>query len=126
MRNGFAQTQVGSGVPIASVNAGQSGTIFLYRSILFREVKSRLARWQPGIYGIGQILHVSGLAWSGGYQVARKTTAASHSFEQILGMGLMGFGGLISILGGVIFLVVVYRSMRATPDRITAGAASQG
>ena len=70
------------------------------------------------------LLHVSGLAWSGGYQVARKSTDASQSFEQVVGMGLMGFGGLISILGGVIFLYVVYRAMRTTAGRITAEAAS--
>ena len=99
-------------------------TYHLLPRLGFAEVKGQLARWQPGIYGVGQILHVSGLAWSGGYQVARKTTDASHSFEQIAGMGLMGFGGLISILGGLIFLIVVYRAMRATPDRITAEAAS--
>ena len=32
--------------------------------------------------------------------------------EQIAGMGLMGLGGLISIIGGVIFLVVVYLAIR--------------
>ena len=87
-------------------------TYHLLPRLGFGEVRGRLARWQPGIYGIGQCLHVSGLAWSGGYQVARKSTEASHSIEQVIGMGLMGFGGLISIAGGVIFLVVVYRAMR--------------
>ena len=95
-------------------------TYHLLPRLGFGEVTGRLARWQPGIYGIGQILHVSGLAWSGGYQVARKSTAASQSFEQALGMGLMGFGGLVSIVGGVIFLYVVYRAMRTTAGRITA------
>ena len=99
-------------------------TYHLLPRLGFGEIKGLLARWQPGIYGIGQILHVGGLAWSGGYQVERKTTAAGHGFEQVLGMGLMGLGGLISIVGGVIFLVVVYRAMRVTAGRITAEAAS--
>jgi hypothetical protein len=79
----------------------------------FARVTGRLARWQPGIYGCGQLMHITGLAWSGGYNVARKSTGAERGIEQIAGMGLMGFGGLVSIAGGIIFLALVYRSMRA-------------
>jgi len=78
----------------------------------FARVEGRLARWQPGLYGGGQLLHITGLAWSGGYDVARKSTAAGQNFEQVAGMGLMGLGGLISIVGGVIFLVLCYLSIR--------------
>jgi hypothetical protein len=78
----------------------------------FRKVTGLVARWQPGIYGIGQLMHILGLAWSGGYNVQRKTTHAEQGIEQIAGMGLMGLGGLISIIGGVIFLVVVYLAIK--------------
>jgi heme/copper-type cytochrome/quinol oxidase subunit 1 len=78
----------------------------------FRKVQGRAARWQPGVYGGGQLLHIIGLAWSGGYAVARKSTDAERGIEQIAGMGLMGFGGLVSIVGGVMFLVLVYLSMK--------------
>ena len=61
-------------------------------------------------------MHIIGLAWSGGYNVARKSTDAERGIEQVAGMGLMGFGGLVSIIGGIIFLVLVYRSMRAGAD----------
>jgi hypothetical protein len=27
-------------------------------------------------------------------------------------MGLMGFGGLVSIIGGILFLVLVYQAMK--------------
>ncbi len=87
-------------------------TYHLLPRLGFASVEGRLARWQPGIYGIGQTLHVAGLAWSGGYDVARKSTEASRSIEQVAGMGLMGFGGLVSILGGLLFLVLVFRAMR--------------
>lgn len=83
----------------------------------FRKVEGRAARWQPGIYGSGQLLHIVGLAWSGGYAVARKSTEAERGFEQIAGMGLMGFGGLVSIVGGVMFLVLVYLAMRPGRQR---------
>ena len=78
----------------------------------FRKVEGRIARWQPGIYGSGQLMHIIGLAWSGGYNVARKSTDAERGFEQVAGMGLMGFGGLVSIVGGIMFLVLVYQSMK--------------
>jgi len=35
-------------------------------------------------------------------------------------MGLMGFGGLVSIIGGITFLVLVYRSMKGGAE--SAGA----
>lgn len=87
-------------------------TYHLLPHLGFRKVSGRAARWQPGIYGIGQLMHIIGLAWSGGYNVQRKSTAAEQGFEQIAGMGLMGLGGLISIIGGVIFLVVVYLAIK--------------
>jgi hypothetical protein len=79
----------------------------------YRKVSGRMARWQPGIYGGGQLLHIIGLAWSGGYNVARKSTDAERGLDQIAGMGLMGFGGLVSIIGGITFLLLVYRSLQA-------------
>ena len=93
-------------------------TYHLLPHLGFRKVSGRAARWQPGIYGIGQLMHITGLAWSGGYNVQRKSTGAEQGFEQVAGMGLMGLGGLISIIGGVIFLVVVYLAIR--PDKNSA------
>ena len=74
----------------------------------------RLAVWQPYLYAAGQLLHIVGLVWSGGYGVQRKVAGA----EQILrtaseqaGMGLMGLGGLLAIVGGLLFVIVVLRAM---------------
>lgn len=91
-------------------------TYHLLPKLGFRKVEGRLAQWQPAIYGIGQLMHIIGLAWSGGYGVQRKTAGAEQGlkqFEQVAGMGLMGLGGLISIIGGVIFLVVVYLAIKS-------------
>ncbi len=74
----------------------------------------RWATIQPYVYGGGQLLHVAGLVWSGGYGVQRKvagTEQALDGVEKIAAMGLMGLGGLIAILGGVLFLVVTLRAM---------------
>ena len=72
----------------------------------------RAATWQAWLYGVGQILHIAGLVWSGGYGVQRKMAGAAQSLdgiEKITGMGLMGLGGLIAVIGGVMFLVIVLR-----------------
>ena len=93
-------------------------TYHLLPHLGFRKVSGRAARWQPGIYGSGQLMHIIGLAWSGGYGVQRKTAGTEQdleNFEQIAGMSLMGFGGLISIIGGVMFLIIVYLAIR--PDK---------
>lgn len=75
---------------------------------------SRLATWQPYLYGIGQLLHIVGLVWSGGYGVQRKVAGSEQvlrSTQEIVGMGIMGLGGLIAIIGGILFLVVMLRAM---------------
>jgi hypothetical protein len=74
----------------------------------------KLAAMQPYVYGGGQLLHILGLAWSGGYGVQRKvagTEQALDGMEKIAAMGLMGFGGLVAIIGGFIFVVIVLVAM---------------
>jgi heme/copper-type cytochrome/quinol oxidase subunit 1 len=74
----------------------------------------KMATWQPLVYGGGQLMHVAGLVWSGGYGVQRKVAGADQhldSIERTLGMGLMGLGGLISSIGGLLFLIVVLRAL---------------
>lgn len=78
-----------------------------------------VARLQTYIYGGGQLLHVFGLVWSGGYGVQRKvagTEQALDGLEKVVAMGLMGFGGLIAIIGGLMFLVIVFSAMVKGPD----------
>jgi cytochrome c oxidase subunit I len=84
----------------------------------YRAPVGRLARWQPTLYGVGQLMHIVGLVWSGGYGVQRKVAGAEqvlHSTSEIAGMGLMGLGGLIAIIGGLLFVVVVGKCLRETP-----------
>ena len=82
----------------------------------FREVRGRLADWQPWLYGGGQLLHILGLLWSGGYGVQRKVAGAEQTLrttQEVAGMGLMGLGGLLAIAGGVLFVWVVLASVIA-------------
>jgi cytochrome c oxidase subunit I len=85
----------------------------------FAEPAARLATLQPYVYGGGQLLHILGLVWSGGYGVQRKVAGSAqalHGFQEIAGMGLMGFGGLIAVVGGLLFLVIVIRAMLPRKD----------
>ncbi|MCW8901142.1 MAG: cbb3-type cytochrome c oxidase subunit I [Gammaproteobacteria bacterium] len=80
----------------------------------FRPIAGKAVRWQPVLYASGQLMHIFGLVWSGGYGVQRKTAGieqgADH-LERVIGMGVMGLGGLIAIIGGIMFLVIAFKSM---------------
>jgi heme/copper-type cytochrome/quinol oxidase subunit 1 len=74
----------------------------------------RLATVQAWLYGAGQLAHITGLVWSGGYGVQRKVAGAEQVLrgaEQIAAMGLMGLGGLAAVAGGLLFVVIVLRSL---------------
>ena len=89
-------------------------TYLLLPQMGFANPAGRMASLQPVIYGTGQLMHVLGLAWSGGYGVQRKTAGAAQgldSIQEIAGMGLMGLGGLIAIVGGVLYLVIVFMAL---------------
>jgi hypothetical protein len=80
----------------------------------FGEVEGRMARWQPYVYGGGQLIHILGLAWSGGYGVQRKVAGADQALTtlpQKIGMGMMGLGGLIAVIGGIMFVLVCLKLM---------------
>lgn len=88
---------------------------YLLPRLGFGELPPRMASLQPYLYGSGQLLHIIGLAWSGGYGVQRKTAGLAQGVDrlgEVAGMGLMGLGGLISVIGGFLFLVVCYKSIR--------------
>lgn len=81
----------------------------------YAPVQGRMAVVQPWLYGGGQLLHIVGLVWSGGYGVQRKvagTEQVLRSTAEVAGMGLMGLGGLLAIAGGLLFVLVVARAMR--------------
>ena len=80
----------------------------------FEKAEGRMAIWQPYVYGAGQMIHVLGLAWSGGYGVQRKVAGAEQALvtlPQKIGMGMMGLGGLIAVIGGIMFVLVCLKVM---------------
>ena len=88
----------------------------------FNKVNFKLSKVQLWLYASGQFLHIVGLVWSGGYGVERKVAGAAQgldSMERIAGMGLMGLGGLLSAVGGFIFIIIVIRAMITGGDSQT-------
>jgi cytochrome c oxidase subunit 1 len=109
---------------IVGVTVALMGLAYLLLPAMgFARPSARLATIQPYLYGGGQLLHVIGLVWSGGYGVQRKVAGgeqALHTIQEIAGMGLMGLGGLVAIAGGMLFVFVVLQALwrsRALPAR---------
>jgi len=114
------------GCIVAVTLAFMSLSLHLLPRLGFAAPRPMLVLWMPRIYGVGQILHVAGLAFSGGHGVQRKTAGAEQGLEsvaQILGMSVMGLGGLIAITGGVLYLVAVAGTLRRSPPLAPAHAA---
>ncbi|MDH5648743.1 MAG: cbb3-type cytochrome c oxidase subunit I [Gammaproteobacteria bacterium] len=91
-------------------------TYVLLPQLGYSHPRLRMAYLQPYLYGGGQLLHVSGLVWSGGYGVQRKVAGTAQvldGLEKQIAMGIMGLGGLIAIIGGVIFVFIVLEAMLA-------------
>ena len=80
----------------------------------FDKINFTLTRIQLWTYATGQLLHISGLVWSGGYGVERKVADAAQGLDSIgrfAGMGLMGLGGLLSAAGGFVFIIIVIKAL---------------
>jgi cytochrome c oxidase subunit I len=101
---------------IVGVTLALMGVVLrLLPALGYRAPVGRLAASQPWIYAVGQLMHIGGLVWSGGYGVQRKVAGAEQVLRspgEIAGMGLMGLGGAIAIVGGLLFVLVVLRAMR--------------
>jgi heme/copper-type cytochrome/quinol oxidase subunit 1 len=102
---------------IVGVTLALMGLVYhLLPQLGWRAPQGRLAVAQPWLYGLGQLMHIVGLVWSGGYGVQRKVAGAEQvlrSSGEVMGMGLMGAGGLLAIVGGLLFVVVVARAVRS-------------
>ncbi len=76
--------------------------------------RARLATLQPAIFALGQGIFAIGFGWSGAYGMGRKLYGAEQSTERLgawLGLGVMSIGGLIAIVGGLIFIALAARAL---------------
>jgi hypothetical protein len=84
---------------------------------------ARLARWQPAIFGAGQLVFALGFTLAGEHGMARKSYGAEQHLRtpvETAGLVIMGSGGIVAIAGGLTFLWIVVRAWRARARRSTA------
>lgn len=89
-------------------------TYHLLPRLGFRKPSGKWVDRQPAIYGIGQLLWVLAMAYTGGHGVARKTAGTAQGLQTLgeqVAMGIMGVGALIAISGGVIYMVAVFKAV---------------
>jgi len=81
---------------------------------------ARLAALQPLVFGTGQMVFATGFAIAGAHGMARKAYGAEQAgrtLPETIGLGVMGAGGLVAVVGGLLFLwiaVAAWRASRAT------------
>lgn len=76
----------------------------------------RVAHWQPVVFGIGQTIFAAGFAIAGYAGAERKKYGAEQivrSTGEWAGLSVMGAGGVVALVGGVLFLSVLVSGWRA-------------
>ncbi len=105
---------------IVGVTLALMGLVYLLLPRLGYGLPSRKwATFSSYCYAAGQAMHIGGLMWSGGYGVQRKVAGAEQALKsasEIAAMGVMGLGGLVAIIGGIVFVLVVIGAMRRSPS----------
>lgn len=83
--------------------------------LLARAPKSeKLLSFQIILYAVGQIIFISGMFAAGGMGASRKIMGAGidvDNISAILATGIRDFGGAISIAGGVLFIIIAFKSL---------------
>ncbi|MBF0110550.1 MAG: cbb3-type cytochrome c oxidase subunit I [Magnetococcales bacterium] len=80
-----------------------------------KPISSLWASRQLILYSFGSMLHVLGLAWSGSHGIQRKTAGAAQGLETLaekIPMWIMGFGGIVAVIGGIVFLILAFGAFR--------------
>lgn len=81
---------------------------------------ARFIRWQLALFGGGQAVFGFGFALAGAFGLGRKQYGVEQhvrSLGEYFGLGVMGLGGLVAVAGGLLFLAVMLRCMRAWRHR---------
>ena len=85
----------------------------------FNKPNLRAAKIQPWIYGGGQMVHIIGLVWSDVYGIQHKmldTARSLDNLEETIGITMIALGGLVAIIGGLMFVVVMIKAMWPTKN----------
>ncbi len=115
---GLANGEITTIIPAHYHFSSVAVTIALMGYIFFRlNIKqSKLCLWQISLYTIGQICYFSGMAIFGGHGAARKTPGVDmiqmdESTKHMV-QGIMHGGGSLSLIGGILFVVIVIKHFK--------------
>ncbi len=106
---------------IAGINLSYMGLFYgFFLPLLDRRLTPGKAVYaQIYMYGGGQLLASLGLFLAGGYGTPRKTAGAAQGLEAVgakIGMYMNGIGGLVAVIGGVMFIWMVSRALLRAPN----------
>jgi len=96
----------------------------LDRALVLPDKLWRLARRQVTLFGVGQTIFALGFALGGAYGLGRKAYAGEQHVRgagELLGLIVMGVGGLVAAAGGLWFLFLILRELRAWWRRADVG-----
>lgn len=91
-----------------------------------RTARRRLRTLMYIMLGLGQFLHSSALFFAGMLGVARKTVGVEQGLdttEKVISMSVMGLGGVIAVVGGVMFVALAGAMLLTNPARARASGA---
>lgn len=113
---------------VGGVTASFMALTYLLLEPLGAPIPARLrpwTRWQPVLYGVGQVVFAVGFAFSGLYGLARKAYGADQvvrTTSETVGLAVMGLGGLVAVVGGALFITIVGAAWRARSAPLAAPA----
>ncbi len=78
----------------------------LYSKFGLGEPSQRWQHLQLKLYGIGMLLYIGGMGWSGWLNIPRKSPITITELPETIAMGIMGFGGLIAVVATLTFFLI--------------------
>ncbi|MCC8397884.1 MAG: cbb3-type cytochrome c oxidase subunit I [Rickettsia endosymbiont of Labidopullus appendiculatus] len=98
---------------IVGISVAFMGFSFLLCDNLCDNKQKKISYFSAAIITLttGQMLHIIALLLAGGYGVLRKTPGVEMTISSKLLMGIMGGGGLIAIVGGLMFVIICGKKM---------------
>jgi heme/copper-type cytochrome/quinol oxidase subunit 1 len=113
---------------IAGVNLACMGLMLTYCLPLLERApaaRTRL-RLQIILFGLGQLMASIGLFLAGGYGAPRKMPSGSVNLVDgaVLGLYLHGAGALFAVIGGVLFVLTLFRALLTRPEPVASRRAA--
>jgi len=98
----------------------EDGSIISYIHYILNVKHSKMnknAKNQIYLISIGQLIHITGLFLAGGYGVMRKSPGQEMALSAKFYMGMVGIGGLVAIIGGLMFVYICAKKLLIFNDQ---------